>query len=89
MLTRGRSDRLTPTFYLVAIMNFRVRLISADSRATRIKIKIEPSSTQCVGAPLVGQYRHSALHGFSMEHRGWVSIDFQVSTLQGFSMERH
>ena len=50
-LTRchGRSDRLTRwtlTFYSVVRSNFRVHIISAylgNARATRLKIKIEPS----------------------------------------------
>jgi len=60
MLTRchGCSDRITRwtyAFYLVASMNFRVRVISvyfAKARVNRIKIKMEPSFTQRVRATL-------------------------------------
>jgi len=52
----GCSDRLRSwTFALVANANFRIRMISvylANARATRIKIKIEPSFTQWVRAML-------------------------------------
>ena len=51
----GSSARLTHwtfAFYLVAIANFRVRMISvglANARATRMKTNIEPSFTQWLG----------------------------------------
>ena len=57
----GGSDRRTGwtfTYYLVAIANVHIPMISiylANTQANRIKIKIEPLLTQCVGATLACQ----------------------------------
>jgi len=72
----SRLSRLTGwtfAFYLVANANFRVRMISvylANTQATQIKIKIEPSFTQCIRATLAWPKTPNDYDPFSLGQGG-------------------